>query len=293
MSIVCEAFKPHSYAQIAAEGVYPPGSVPEPVYAQLIRKYEALEGVDISRITYPSDGLAITGIAALPAYLKPKSHPLVIYNRGGSMEYGKLTVLNVVNLLAPLAQEGCLTFASNYRGNDGSEGREEFGGRDVHDVLSLLDLASRHPAWNGTAYMVGHSRGGMMTYLALKAGAKVNAACSISGIADLLNWDVRSDWLDRLIHTTGEERETALRERSATCWPEALTTPLLLLHGDVDEAVSHTQSLALAEKLKDYGQPHALHIYPGGNHALVRQWQDVTQRLTGWFALHGMKRAAA
>ena len=39
-----------------------------------------------------------------------------------------------------MARWGYVVVASQYRGNDGGEGREEFGGADVNDVLNLLPV---------------------------------------------------------------------------------------------------------------------------------------------------------
>ena len=57
-------------------------------------------------------------------------------------------------------------------GEDGGQGREEFGGKDVNDVLNLIKLAQSLPFVEPTKIvMLGFSRGGMMTYLAIKHGA--------------------------------------------------------------------------------------------------------------------------
>jgi dipeptidyl aminopeptidase/acylaminoacyl peptidase len=105
--------------------------------------------------------------------------PLIIYNRGGNREFSKLT---------PWMQYGFYDFVSNgfvvigsqYRGNDGGEGHEEFGGADVHDVVNLIPLAkSLGYVDMSNVFMFGESRGGMMTYLALTNNIAVNAVAKI------------------------------------------------------------------------------------------------------------------
>jgi dipeptidyl aminopeptidase/acylaminoacyl peptidase len=60
--------------------------------------------------------------------------------------------------------------ASNYSGSLFSEGKYEFGGADVNDVLRLIDIAKSIPnADPKRIVMMGWSRGGQMTYQALKA----------------------------------------------------------------------------------------------------------------------------
>jgi len=71
---------------------------------------------------------------------KPKetgNYPCVIYNRGGNRDFGGLLVAHGAITLGKLAKEGYVVIASQYRGNGGSEGQEEFGGKDVNDLFIL------------------------------------------------------------------------------------------------------------------------------------------------------------
>src|SRR3954470_13937080 len=86
-------------------------------------------GFECQRIKYLSDGLKVVGYIWKPKNATGKKLPLIIYNRGGNREFAKL---------APWMQYGFYDFVSNgfvvigsqYRGNDGGEGHEEFGGAD-------------------------------------------------------------------------------------------------------------------------------------------------------------------
>lgn len=68
-------------------------------------------------------------------------YPAIIYNRGGYGEYGVLEGWEV----ALFVEAGYVAVASQYRGNAGSEGKEQFGGRDVNDVLNLVPLLKQFP----------------------------------------------------------------------------------------------------------------------------------------------------
>jgi dipeptidyl aminopeptidase/acylaminoacyl peptidase len=288
--MLSEPFVPHTLDYLSEKHVFP-APLPQVFYDKLLGEYATLTDVQVSRIAYDSDGLRITGLSALPARLTPNAHPLLIYNRGGSRNYGMLTLLSAMRSMAPFARQGFLVFASNYRGNDGSEGQEQFGGDDVHDVLNLLTLARSHPGFDGkNAFMLGHSRGGMMTALAMKNGAKLNAAISIAGVADAHVMAQSPLMVERvlqpLIPGYAAHPGQSLSERSMLDWPEAISAPLLLLHGDADDVVPADQSIRMAEALQQLGKPHALHLYPGGNHALVRHWDAVIARCSDWLEAH-------
>jgi dipeptidyl aminopeptidase/acylaminoacyl peptidase len=273
-----EPFVPHSYQQLLDTQTFVP-PLPEKFYEGLVREYEALD-VTTHRITYTSDGLNITGLCVMPTHISPKGHPVLIYNRGGKNEYGKLTLLSIMRSMAPFAQQGYLVFASNYRGNDGGEGADMFGGDDIHDVLELLALAKAHEGFDGrNVFMIGHSRGGMMTYLSLKHGAALNAAVSIAGISD-----VYRDGFTRAMPQNATETDRF--NRSAQRWAAEIDTPLLLLHGTADDKVDASHSLELARLLGQIGRPHELELYEGGNHALVRQWDAVLTRISAWLEAH-------
>ena len=285
-----EPFVPHSFAHIEEARVFPKGAMPEAAYAKLCADYETLEGVYVSRITYACDGLNITGLMVLPETVTAGAHPVLIFNRGGNREYGKLTVLNVMRHMAPFARHGMLVFASNYRGNDGGEGFEEFGGADVNDVMALLSIARNHPGFDGkNASMLGHSRGCMMTAMALRRKARIGCAISIAGISDVRQGarerpDMQTAVFERLFPQGDRDKE--YEKRSALAWAEEIEAPLLLLHGDADEAVNVNHSIRLAEALRQAGKEVDLHIYPGGNHSLFRFWDDVLARAHVWMEAH-------
>ncbi len=264
----------------------------EASYNASVANLAALSGMDVSAITYDSDGLAVTGIEVLPDLQPNEKVPLMIYNRGGSGDYGRLSPGQVTVLMAPFVNAlrvGVL--ASNYRGNGGSEGREEFGGADVRDVLNLIALGRAQPWWDGkNIFMLGWSRGGMMAYLALKAGAELNAVAIGAGITDLIAGNARRPEMEklgeRLIPDYEANREAALRERSALYWPEKLNAPLLILHGDADETVEVSEARELVTKLEALGKEVRYVEYAGGDHALKKHWKQWMDEAVRWFAAH-------
>jgi dipeptidyl aminopeptidase/acylaminoacyl peptidase len=257
----------------------------------------AYKGFECYRIRYVSDGLKVVGYIWKPAHAPGTKMPLVIFNRGGNRERSKLTPW-MAGGFYDFVSAGFVVIASQYRGVDGGEGTEEYGGSDVHDVLSLFPLA------RGLGYidmenvfMCGNSRGGMMTYLALKAGAPVRAAAVTSGVAN-----VEGNAADHpeLIETVYRQlipdfelrREEAMRERSAVYWADRVNVPLLLMHGSADQQVSSARTLELAQKLQALGKTYELVIYAGDDHGLSRNRADRDRQVLAWFRRH-MSPAAA
>ncbi|MEP7127969.1 MAG: CocE/NonD family hydrolase, partial [Chitinophagales bacterium] len=142
-----------------------------------------ISSIDFFSITYLSDGLKVKGYLAVPK--KAGKYPAIIYNRGGNREFSALSDAQLIRFLALTASWGYVCIASQYRGNGGSEGKEEFGGKDVNDILNLIPcLSAIDKADTSRIGMWGWSRGGMMTYLALTKTNKIKAAIVGSGMAD-------------------------------------------------------------------------------------------------------------
>ncbi|MFC1533220.1 alpha/beta hydrolase family protein, partial [Thermodesulfobacteriota bacterium] len=125
-------------------------------------------------ITYLSDNLKVKGVITFPQDFKPsKKYPIIIHNRGGFYERGR--IVTTVRVGRDYANKGYIIFEPQYRGVAGGEGREEFGGREVNDIINLLKIAKSFSFVDEkNTFIIGRSRGGMMTYLAIKHGAKVN-----------------------------------------------------------------------------------------------------------------------
>lgn len=283
-------FEPHPFAQVAR--ALPAGAMDEAIYDNVKKRYGRLSNQVIERIEYQVDGLRVTGAVARPATITTGKHPLMLFNRGGSGDYGMLVLPVILRYMLPFAEQEYIVLASNYRGNDGGDGTEEFGGSDVQDILTLIDIGKHHPGWDGkTIVMLGGSRGGMMTYLTIKQGAPLNAAATFGAVSDLESLAQARPEMEKNIYakrfTSGEERTEAIAQRSATHWPQALaSTPLLIMHGDADPTVPVEQSTLLAEKLHGLHPDFKLVLYPGGNHSLSTHAKEMITETLEWFAAH-------
>ena len=243
-----------------------------------------LDKVEIRSITYLSDGLKVKGYLAVPK--EGKKLPCVIYNRGGNRSFGALNDEEAVYLLGRIASWGYVTAASQYRGNKGGEGKEEFGGADVDDVLNLIPLLESTPQADASRIgMYGWSRGGMMTYLALTRTDRIKAAVIGGGSSDLFDGLKQRPDMEKvyaaLMPQYAKDKDAALTAHSAVRWPEKINkkTPLLLLHGSADWRVDPTEALAMVSALYKSKQPFRFVFFEGGDHGLT-EYQGEVNRLT-------------
>lgn len=253
--------------------------------------FEALRkgAIECWRLVYRSDGLKVVAYVVQPHHGESQSLPAIIFNRGGNRDFGRLVFADLVDF-ARWADQGFVIIASQYRGSSGSEGRDEFGGADVDDVLNLFPIARQFGADMENIFMAGFSRGGLMTYLAISRGAKVNAAAVIGAPTDLsLEADARPEMqeLYRELMPDFERRQRELLlARRVLDFADKLDAPLLILHGGADRRVPATQALALAQQLERAHRPYELVIYAQDDHALSQHTDDWRRRLIAWFRQH-------
>lgn len=242
------------------------------------------------RITYLSDGLKVTGYIWRPSETGGRKRPLIIYNRGGGQELGRLTP-TMRDGFYDFLKAGFIVIGSQYRGNDGGEGHDEEGGAETADVLNLLSVArSLGYVDTSNVFMFGESRGGMTTFLAMKNGARLNAAAVVGAESDLAANIKRRPELDsdnaKQIPGYRADPEKALRERSAQEWPSAINAPVLMLQGGKDWRVPPSQALGLAMKLDTYRRPFELMVFDDDDHSLSFHWRERDDQIISWFKSH-------
>jgi dipeptidyl aminopeptidase/acylaminoacyl peptidase len=281
-------FEPHPFDELAR--ALPAGVIDEAMYENVKKRYARLEQQTIERITYQSDDEIVTGVFVHPTDITQGSHPLMIFNRGGSGHSGILVLPVILRYMLPFAEKGFLAFGSNYRGNDGGTGEEEFGGSDVNDILNLIDIAKQHPGWDGkNIFMLGGSRGGTMTYLCLKQGAPITAAATFGAPTDMWAAGRESPEMETRIFAKAFKnfegnREEEYEKRSALRWAEKLTdVPLLIMHGDADETIQYSHTVNLSKKLAPLHSNFKTVIYPGGNHSLSTHMAAFIEETINWF----------
>lgn len=246
----------------------------------LYADYRYLDSLEFLKIKYQSDTLIVEGFVVAPKYTT--DNPIIIFNRGGNRNYYNISERTLVDWIAPLAQHGFSVFASQYRSND------EFGGSDINDVLNLMEAAKNYPNTDSTRIgMVGWSRGGLMTYIALTLTNEID--CAIIGGAPTDMTQLIKDrpeidaLLNKLIPNYEQNRNSEIEKRSPILWADKLNkTDLLIIHGKADERVSYAQATEMSEMLDSLSYTHKLTIIDNDDHILRNNKEVKDKIIANW-----------
>ena len=244
------------------------------------------------RVVYESDGLRIVGFLAYPKGVAEGAArlPCVLFNRGGNRDFGAHTPENFLNRARRITEWGYVLFASNYRGSPGSEGQDEFGGSDVHDVHNAIRVFD-HLAFadRDRIGMWGHSRGGMMTYIALTKTDRIRAAVIGAGVTDLermiaLRPEMDTEVAAQIVPNWKTERAQSIEARSAVRFADRLpaNVPILLVHGTADWRVDPRDSMDMAQALFASSRPFRLLLIEGADHSISERRDDYNVAARDW-----------
>lgn len=244
--------------------------------------------VEVYRLKYLSDGLKIVGFLLRPVYMKENRElPAIVYNRPGIGDSHKINE-ETLAYLSILPAHGYVVGATQFRGNDGSEGSESYLTKDLDDALHMLALVKSLPYVEAQRVgMLGFSRGAAVTYQLLKQQVDIKAACVMGCATDFVDaYHQLPHYRPFLEAVFGGTPETAPEEytrRSPFFWPEKISVPLLIIQGTDDQHVPIREVKDFAEKLKGLNKIHELVIYPEGDHTLDKVREDKDNRILAWF----------
>jgi dipeptidyl aminopeptidase/acylaminoacyl peptidase len=160
----------------------------------------------------------------------------------------------------------------------------------MDDLMNIVTVAKALEFVDtNNLFMYGESRGGMMTYQAVRRKFPMNAAAvfgAFTSLQELVDQhpEQYSPTLFKQLWRDYETRKNELFEaRSAVLWADQLNVPLLIMHGGNDRGLNPAQSLNLAQRLQKAGKVYELLIYAGDNHILSHNQEDRDQRAVRWF----------
>jgi dipeptidyl aminopeptidase/acylaminoacyl peptidase len=248
---------------------------------------------DCRHVFYSSDGLKVRAFIWEPHGAAPGAKlPVVLALRGGNGTFGELGPRSQQGMWA-FTQAGFVVIGVQYRGADGGEGQDEYGGADIDDVLNAIALARRLPEADAdNLFIYGTSRGGMQTLLALARGAPARAAVLVSPFTDLEleareRPELATQTWPKVIPGFAVNPAARLAERSGVrVAAHADLPPILLLHGTTDWRADPKNSVEVADALKARGRPYELRLFDGDVHGLTWSWREREQLSIAWFRAH-------
>jgi dipeptidyl aminopeptidase/acylaminoacyl peptidase len=219
--------------------------------------------VSLSLVTYLSQGLKVKGFLAEPK--ENKQYDGFLYLRGGIKNVGSVRAARICQF----ASEGFIVFAPFYRGNQGGEGNEDFGGDDRHDAFTAFSILKAHPNVKNI-HIFGFSRGGVM---ALATAIQFPEAASIvtwGGVSDMeLTYYERTDlrrMMKRVIGGTPKKYPERYQFRTPLYELERIEAPVLIIHGNRDQNVSVDHAKRLENRLKELDKPVTTWYFPEFTH---------------------------
>ena len=258
---------------------------------------------ECSHIWYLSDDIPISGYVLKPKLTENRLWPVILYARGGTGNFGVINDLNRVELYL-LAKEGYVVVATDYRWTGERARQDDWGAQTVNDILNLVPLVKNlRYADVKRMFLLGVSRGGTMTYMALRAGIPVTAAAVVAGPSDLetlvisrpdfLTGDEYSDGWAKLWPEFEHRKQEHFRARPAVSWADQINVPVLILHSRNDSKIPVSQAFAIAEKLQQYKKEYELVIYGNDGHSLPLNRANRNQHIINWFQLHDSKEGSS
>lgn len=176
-------------------------------------------------------------------------HDGFLYLRGGIKNVGMVRPARI----AQFAAEGFVVFAPFYRGNQGGEGNEDFGGRDREDAFSAFSLLKSLPGVKDI-HVFGFSRGGVMALLTAMRFPETASVVTWGGVSDMsLTYMEREDlrrMMKRVIGGTPKKHPERYQYRTPLYLIDQLMAPVLIIHGVHDRHVSVEHAYLLERRLK-------------------------------------------
>ncbi len=245
------------------------------------------------------DGWEMDGILVRPPDAPPdRPLPTIVLVHGGPYwRWGQGFHLSWSQWTQWLALDGYAVLMPNPRGGLGhgeafaAAARGDVGGADYADVISAVDAAvARGIADPERLGIGGWSQGGFMTAWAVTQTRRFKAAIMGAGVSDWGMMVVTSDVPDFEQELGGSAPWDGVGPHpharlSPISFARAVTTPVLILHGQKDERVPLSQAIGFHRALRAQDVPTELVVYPREPHGIGERAHqiDLLRRVRSWY----------
>jgi dipeptidyl aminopeptidase/acylaminoacyl peptidase len=257
---------------------------------------EAIAGIELAAVDYvqfkSKDGAVVAAfVIKPPGYTTGVKYPAILWLHGGPTlsHQAEFDFRGQI-----LAANGYVVVQPNPRGSSGY-GEEfckaifaDWGHKDYEDDMAAVDYVVGQGISDPEKLAVGgHSYGAIATNFIITQTHRFKAAISNAGeFLYIVNYGTD-------LYSRHWEYELGLPWENRALWEKLspfsrlkeITTPTLVLGGDVDSNVPITNGEQLYQSLKRLGVPTMLVVYPGEYHDFVRPSfvKDLYERYIFWY----------
>lgn len=244
------------------------------------------------------DGHEIAGILITPdaATHGPGPYPFLVHVHGGPAGvYAENYAPSWSGWGWLLAEHGYAALLPNPRGSSGrgdpfqTLNLEDWGGADMRDILAGVDYCIAEGVADAERTAIGGwSYGGFMTAWTESQTTRFKAAVVGAGLCNLVSFNGTTDitdWHDKYFGGPVWEQHDLMWDHSAMKYVTQVTTPTLVLHGEVDERVPFSQGQEWAKALGRRDIPVSFVAYPREAHPIEERahQRDLLTRVLAWY----------
>lgn len=244
------------------------------------------------------DGTKIQGMLIPPLNKVDGKAPLIIFVHGGPESHFSDGWLNrYSHPINDAANKGFYSFLPNYRGSTGRGvsfaklGQQDYAGTEFNDLLDAKNWAVENYAIDPNRVgITGASYGGYASaWAATKLSKEFAASVSSMGIANQISkfgtTDIPTEMVQLHALITPWQDWQWYLERSPIKHVGNAQTPLLLMHGRLDQRVPFNQSVEMYRHLKLRSDaPVRLILFPNEGHGFINATSrlEYSERLMRW-----------
>jgi len=228
------------------------------------------------------DQANVSGYITLPKATVSKNLPAIILVHGGP--YGVRDIWGYDSEVQLLASQGYAVVQINYRGSGGfgsefvTSAHKHWGDMIQQDILDGTDYLIKNNLLDPEKICImGGSFGGYSAVQAsILAPKKFQCAIAAYGVYDLFSLYKDGDinnylWGKSFLNKTIGIDEQTLKKFSPTHNVDAFNTPLLMVHGELDERAPFDQAYTFRKKLKRKNKSHEWLLFDDEGHGIYNE----------------------